>query len=431
LRLCEAVIEESPLSISAMQTMGLCCEQLGKGGDAADWLQKAATASHSTDADTWIKVGLLFKSSGQYERALKALKRSVSLAPQDAHLLLEVADCYRALGQPDMEARTLERSLRLCFSKIDGRSGSSSAELSVIGESDEPAPASADSEISASVATCSFDLDAKKSEDAVDSSSSTDDLSPSHLRKLVEIVTNRLCTVYPGCKKRMGLISRVASRLKSLDGRGLPASLILRYGAACGVLGRTDTAEACFELVPLLKSTVDSGDANELGVEVLAAVDMAMAVMKDRAARKAKTFPKGNKVGLRTDSTLAPSLFNDTSTPAVVIRRRTERSGALTVSATMDATRAFERGDFVTTLECVRRCAYVNVTSPVVWDLLSYLIHLLKGGAADPGLARYLVRGRLPHSLIVPNHVGGWWLFRTENVMNGDTFCGSTRFASC
>jgi tetratricopeptide (TPR) repeat protein len=397
--LCETVIEESPLSVSTMQTMGLCCEQLGRDGDAADWLQKAATASHSTDADTWIKVGLLFKSSGQFERALKALKRSVSLVPQDAYLLLELADCYRALGQPDMEARSLERCLRLCFSKIDGRVERGSSEPSAIGDDDESQTVSADAEVAASVATCKFDLDSKKMDSFTGVSSSTDDLSPEHMRKLVEIVTNRLCTVYPGCKKRLGLISRVLSRLKSVDGKGLPASLILRYGAACGVLGRTETAEACFELFPLLKSTVDCGDANDLGKEVLMVVEMAMAVMKDRAERKAKACgPKGSRTGLRTDSTLASSLFTDVPTPTVVLRRRTERNGALAVSATMDAARAFEKGDYVTTLECVRRCAYVNMTSPVVWDLLNYLILLLKGGSSDSGLARYLVSSCV-HSL--------------------------------
>lgn len=152
--MCEDVLRESPSAVAPLHTMGLTLEMLGRAGEAAYALHKAAVMTSSLDPGVWIKVARLHHASCGFDKELKALKRAVALRPGDPVLLADTAECYNGLGMHRHEVRALEKCITACASAC----AAVLATRQRAGAAPVPALEEMGADIVASVASCTNDL---------------------------------------------------------------------------------------------------------------------------------------------------------------------------------------------------------------------------------------------------------------------------------
>ncbi len=75
--------------------------------------EEARLANDNTDADGWGHLGNLYFDDGQYQKAIDAYQKSLSISPNNTNYMTDMGTMYRALKQYDMALQTYDKVLAL------------------------------------------------------------------------------------------------------------------------------------------------------------------------------------------------------------------------------------------------------------------------------------------------------------------------------
>jgi len=106
----EAALGLAPDRPSIVANLGITLARLGEAQVAIPLLQKS-TRLDPRHVDSWVCLGQIHESRGEWAAAAKALEQALALEPQHATLWVSRAHCQHRLGQLDAALHSFDRAL--------------------------------------------------------------------------------------------------------------------------------------------------------------------------------------------------------------------------------------------------------------------------------------------------------------------------------
>ena len=71
------------------------------------------TAQNPDDAAAWVQLGNLYFDSSNYEKAIEAYNKSLTLSPNNANVITDLGVMYRRSGQPAEAVKTFDKAIKV------------------------------------------------------------------------------------------------------------------------------------------------------------------------------------------------------------------------------------------------------------------------------------------------------------------------------